>query len=136
MRGKLLIAGGIGALALAPASAGAHHSYGMFDLTKQVVIEGTVKEFQWTNPHIFVQVMAPGPDGKLVEYSVEGTSPGVLRRAGWKFNTLKAGEKVKVVMSPLRDSRKIGGMLMTVTTADGTVHSNRATDTAPPRGAQ
>jgi hypothetical protein len=123
---------GAGALAFAAAAgtALAHHSYGMFDLTKQVSITGTVREFQWTNPHVFIEVVAQGPGGAPMEYSVEGTAPGVLRRAGWRFDTLKAGEKVTVSMSPLRDGRP-GGLLLHVIGEDGRKHSNRATDSAP-----
>ena len=128
---RVVLIATVGALSAAALPSAAHHSYGMFDLSKEVSIAGTVKEFQWGNPHIFIQVVAPGEDGKPTEYSVEGTSPGVLRRAGWTFNSLKAGDRVTVVMSPLRDTSRIGGMLQRVTTADGRVLSNKATDTAP-----
>ena len=130
MTARAVLAAALGTAAMAAAGAAlAHHSYGMFDLSKEVTITGTVREFQWTNPHVFIQVIAPGPGGAPVEYSVEGTAPGVLRRSGWRFDTLKSGEKVQVWMSPLRDGRA-GGLLNYVIGQDGVRHANKATDSA------
>ena len=70
-------------LAIAAVAAHAHHSFAMFDNEKEQILEGTVKEFQWTNPHIWIQVNVKSADGKVVEYSVEGGSPNGLRRQGW-----------------------------------------------------
>jgi len=80
-------------------SARAHHSFAMFDQNRQVSITGTVKTFQWTNPHAFIELEAP--DGKL--WSVELNSPNNLVRQGWKRTALKPGDKVTVVLNPLRD---------------------------------
>ena len=98
----------------------AHHSFSMFDLAKESTIEGTVREFQWTNPHIWIQVLVAGADGKTVEWSIEGNSPSTLSRQGWSKRSLKPGDKVKIVMHPLRDGTT-GGSLMKVQLADGTV---------------
>ena len=97
----------------------AHHSFSMFDLEKESTIEGTVREFQWTNPHIWIQVLVAGAEGKTVEWSIEGNSPSTLSRQGWSKRSLKPGDKVKIVMHPLRDGSP-GGSVMKVQLADGT----------------
>jgi len=103
------------------ATASAHHSFAMFDQTKQVKLEGTLKELQWTNPHIWVQVMAPDPaTGKDVEWSIEGGSPNGLSRRGWTRNLMKAGDKVSVVIHPLKNGDH-GGSLMNITVNGKTV---------------
>ena len=109
----------LAALAL-PASCAAfgHHSFAMFDQTKQVSLKGTVREFQWTNPHAFIQNEVPDENGAMVLWSIEMNSPNSLRRQGWKSNLLKPGDKVTVVTNPLRDGKK-GGLFVTVTLADG-----------------
>ena len=64
--------------------AAAHHSFAMFDSTRTTVVKGTVKEFQWTNPHVVLWVMAAADDGAAQEqWTVELTSPGNLTRMGW-----------------------------------------------------
>jgi hypothetical protein len=102
--------------AAAPASA--HHSFAMFEPTKTLTFKGTVKTFQWTNPHVILWVlMQPDGGGAAQEWSLETTSPGVLTRAGWTRQSLKAGDRVSVVLSPLRDGSR-GGSLNSVTLLD------------------
>ena len=97
----------------------AHHSFSMFDRDHPITISGTIKEFQWVNPHTWVQIYVPTP-GKAapVEWSIEGRSPNVLARRGWKRTTLKPGEKVKLVIYPLLDGSP-GGAIVRVIFADG-----------------
>jgi hypothetical protein len=95
-----------------------HHSFAMFDQTKVVPLKGTVREFQWTNPHAWIQIDVPSESGKLEMWSVELNSPNNLRRQGWKSNSLKAGDKVTVTINPLRDGKK-GGLFVSVTLPDG-----------------
>jgi hypothetical protein len=96
-------------------SAFAHHSFAMFDNKKEMTLNGTVKELQWTNPHIWVQVMVPDPaTGKEVEWSIEGGSPNNLSRRGWSRNAMKAGDKVVVLIHPLKNGEP-GGSLMKIT---------------------
>jgi len=120
------------ALAVAglPAPALAHHSFAMFDRDKIVTLQGTVKEFQYTNPHSWLQVMVTGPDGKAVEGGFEAEGPSTLKRAGIDAKTFKPGEKVTVVANPMKDGRPAGAWVK-VTTADGKVYSTRP---APPPG--
>jgi hypothetical protein len=89
----------------------------MFDMAHTFTIEGTVKDFQWTNPHIRIELMATTPGGPK-QYSIEGTAIRVLKGASWTFNSLKAGDKVTVVMNPLR-SGEPGGSLVSASLPDG-----------------
>ena len=100
-----------GALAMAAAPAVAHHSFAMFDLTKDVPVSGVIKEVQFTNPHVWFQVMIPDATGKPVEWSIEAGAPGMLLRTGWKPNTVKAGDKVSLVMHPAKSGKPTGSMV-------------------------
>ncbi|HEY4213432.1 MAG TPA: DUF6152 family protein [Steroidobacteraceae bacterium] len=91
----------------------AHHSFAMFDETKETTLVGTIKEVQWTNPHIWVQVLAKNDKGQDVEWSIEGGSPNGLTRQGWKRSSLKAGDKIEMVIHPLKNGQN-GGSLMRV----------------------
>lgn len=101
-------------------SASAHHSAAMFDAKKHVVIEGVVKQFQWTNPHSWLIVTATQPDGTTQEWSIEMTSPNLLARAGWRPSTIKAGEKIKVLANPLVDGNP-GGQFRCAALPDGRI---------------
>ncbi len=83
MKSRILALGCAAALALG-GSALAHHSFAMFDADKTVELEGTVKEFQWTNPHSWLQVMVVYEAGLEFEWSLELGSPGSLARNGWR----------------------------------------------------
>jgi len=113
-------------LALVVATAGfalpalAHHSFAMFDQSKQVSLKGTVKEFQWTNPHAFIRVeVADGGASEI--WDVELNSPNNLKRQGWNSSSLKNGDKVSIVLNPLRDNAHKGGLFIAVTLPDGTI---------------
>ncbi len=95
-------------------AAGAHHSFATFDQTQEKTLVGTIKEVQWTNPHIWVQVLVKNPStGEIVEWSIEGGSPNGLSRQGWKRSTLNAGDAVEMVIHPLKDGTN-GGSLVRV----------------------
>ena len=96
------------------APAFAHHSFAMFDQRKVMTLEGTVLEFQWTNPHAFIELDAA--DGR--HWSIELNSPNNLKRQGWSREALKPGDKVSLRMSPLRNG-KPGGLFLDLTKADG-----------------
>ena len=101
-----------------PRHAPAHHSFAMFDREHSVVISGVVREFQWTNPHSWIQVTVTDAAGKVTEWSLEGGSPGILSRNGWKRTSLTPGEKVTVEIYPLKSGQP-GGSFIEVTKADG-----------------
>jgi hypothetical protein len=99
-------------LTVAALPAAAHHSFAVFDNQKNVTLEGTVKEFQWTNPHSWVQLTVTDPaTGEQVEWSIEGASPNALSRQGWKRTSLKAGDKATIVMHPMKDGTKAGSLV-------------------------
>ena len=96
----------------------AHHSTSMFEPEKRVTLTGTVKEFQWTNPHAWIQVTVTAPDGTSTDWSFECGSPNTLSRQGWKPSTLKPGDEISVVANPMKDGTS-AGLMYTVTLADG-----------------
>ena len=99
----------------------AHHSFAMFDQTKQVTLAGTVTDFQWTNPHAFIHVEVAGEAGAKETWDIELNSPNNLKRQGWSSNSVKVGDKVKLIANPLRENAHKGGLFVAVTLADGTV---------------
>jgi hypothetical protein len=118
MNGKTCTGAITVAMALALPAA-AHHSFAMFDSAKETTLQGTVKEFQWTNPHAWVQLLVAGPDGKTTEWSIECASPNGLKRQGWRGSSIKAGDRITVVIHPLK-SGEPGGSLVILTLPDGT----------------
>ena len=107
----------LGGALLGSGSATAHHSFAMFDNTKDTTLVGVVKEFQWTNPHTWLQLMVD-ENGQQVEWSIEGSSPNGLARRGWTRTSFKPGDKVTVVIHPLKDGTK-GGSYVKATLPDG-----------------
>src|SRR5262245_24799131 len=101
--------------ALFTSLASAHHSFAMFDNQQEKTLTGTVKELQWTNPHIWIQMLVDDPaTGAAVEWSIEGASPNNLARKGWSRTSIKAGDKVVIVIHPLKNGDH-GGSLVKVT---------------------
>ena len=96
----------------------AHHSAAMFDDTKVSEVSGTVKELQWANPHIWLQVIVE-ENGKTMEWSFEGGSPNSLSRQGWRATTFKAGDKVTVRFNPMKDGTLAGQFVGAKFAADG-----------------
>jgi hypothetical protein len=117
MRFQVACAGAV-ALALAAGGAEAHHSFAMFDMTREVTVSGTVRQFQWTNPHAYIQVIAKDDAGRDVEWSMEMGAPMYLYARGWRPRSLRAGMRVNVTLNPLRNGRP-GGVVRDVTGADG-----------------
>jgi hypothetical protein len=118
---KLALLAAAAALTAAPA-AFAHHSFAMFDNNKSVELKGTVREFQWTNPHSWIQLTVM-ENGQATEYSIEGGSPNGLARRGWKRTSLKPGDQVTVTVHPLKDGTK-GGSFVKAVKADGSTLGN------------
>ena len=114
----------------APHAAVAHHSTAMFEPEKRVTLTGTITEFQWTNPHAWIQLTVIGADGKPADWSFECGSPNTLSRQGWKPSTLKPGDAVTIVANPMKDGTN-AGLMFTVTLADGRVLGPGAQAAAP-----
>jgi len=101
----------------------AHHSFAMFDSEHQVKIAGQVSRFDWANPHIYIFVTGGEAGKEARAFTIEGASPGILNRIGWKFNMIKAGDKVTMVIAPLRSGEN-GGLLTEIKLPDGRVFNN------------
>jgi hypothetical protein len=102
-------------LAGATGSAAAHHSFAMFDMQKEVTLQGAVKEFQWTNPHAWIQLMVKDADGKEVEWAIECQAVSGMQRVGWTRRTLKVGDLISVGIHPLKTIDQRGGSLVWAT---------------------
>ena len=96
----------------------AHHSFAMFDAEKAIALEGTVKDFQWTNPHAWI-LLTVGSD----QWAIEMGGPAGLARQGWMPKTLTPGMKVSAIIHPLKDGTR-GGQFMAVTLPDGKLMGN------------
>jgi hypothetical protein len=102
------------------ASAYSHHSTTAYDHTRTISLKGVVKEFQWTNPHSWIQLLVTDDQGVTTEWSVETGAPNLNVRHGWKKTDLKAGDKVTLVIYPMRDG-STHGTLANATLPDGRV---------------
>jgi hypothetical protein len=100
------------------ATAQAHHSTAMFDRTRTIELTGVVKEFQWTNPHVWLQVSVANAAGTAAEWSIEGGGPNQLARQGWRPATFVPGETVTLVIYPMADGAN-GGAFVGAKFADG-----------------
>jgi Family of unknown function (DUF6152) len=112
---KVLVAGALLAVA---GTAEAHHSFAMFDQSKTLTLTGTVKEFQFTSPHSWIQVLVTDEQGAVTEWGFEMGGAAGLSREGWKRNELKPGDKITITFSPLRDGQS-GGNYKSATRDNG-----------------
>jgi len=99
----------------------AHHSFNMFDVKpeNEIVLDGVVKEWNFTNPHSWLTITVTNPDGTQTDWSFEAAAAAALVPKGITITTYKVGDKVKVAGGPLKDGRK-GAILKFVQHADGT----------------
>jgi hypothetical protein len=111
--GLMVVAAGL-------SNADAHHAFSMFDQTRTVTITGTIKTFEWANPHTWIWVVVPGEEGAVEVYGLETAGTGMLRRMGIDKNTFKPGDKVSMDLHPLKSGEK-GGEWIRARLADGTV---------------
>ena len=116
MRGAAAALAALLLLAVIPV-AEAHHSFAMFDLSKTVTFKGKLKELQWTNPHVWIQLEVV-ENGAAVDYSFECAAVAVLKRAGWTKDSVKPGDVITVVGHPYKDGRP-GGSVDYLVLADG-----------------
>ncbi len=105
----------------------AHHSFAMFDAGKLATIEGTVKEFQWTNPHTIAWIEVPSAGGgESTTWPMEMASPANLTRMGWTKRSLKPGDKVRVEFNPLRDGSPGGNLKKATVLSTGEVFTTQS----------
>ena len=107
------------ALSLFAVPAFGHHSFSMFDQTQFMNLTGTVTEFEWINPHAWLHVSVTDESGSPETWSFEGGNLGGLAAAGWKSDSVKAGDQIEIGFHPLKDGAR-GGQLRTVVLPDGT----------------
>jgi len=105
-------------LALLAGPAVAHHSFAMFDPDRLITKTGTVKELEWTNPHVWIHIVAPDDAGKPVEWSFEMQAVAQATSGGWRPDSVKPGDKVSVDFHPLKDGSR-GGELVSAVLPDG-----------------
>jgi hypothetical protein len=109
----------------------AHHSYSMFAMNTRVEVQGTVKKFNWTNPHAWLVLTTKDAAGNVVDAHIEMNGPGYMARNGWKRETLKMGDVVTATIHPLRDGSP-GGDLVKIALPDGRVLSAEIQIASPP----
>ena len=119
---KRAIAIALCSICLGAVPALAHHSLSVYTMSTYRTVEGTVKNFEWTNPHARMVLMVPGGNGTATEWSFEGGGVGRLVNSGFTKDTINPGDKITVAYSPLRDG-KTGGFFIAVTTADGKLYA-------------
>ncbi len=115
-------------LASLPLPAAAHHSFAMFDMQQERTLVGTISHFQWTSPHSWLDVWVRDSSGRQVQWSIEMGAPASLYQHGWRQQSVRPGDRITLVVHPLRDGRT-GGSLVSATLASG-VHLEET-----PRGA-
>jgi hypothetical protein len=104
----------------------AHHSFAPYESTLQMKLSGVVSEFRWVNPHVYIEIdAADEKTGEKRHWLIEGASTSILNRAGWKFNMIKPGDRITVIVSPLRNGEP-AALLKQITLADGRKFSNGA----------
>jgi len=121
---KMLQIGGasllLSGLLLASPSVYAHHSFAMFDASKSVTVNGTVKQVDYANPHVWVYLVVMNGKGQMETWGMEGGNLGGLYRMGWTKDSVKVGDKISMEVHPLKDGT-LGGQIMRVTLPDGRV---------------
>jgi hypothetical protein len=102
MTRRALILAGLGVLA-AGRTTRAHHSTAMYDMANPVTVKGTVKRFEWTNPHAFIFLDVKNEKGEMIEWEIEMMSLNHLRSYGWVRTTVKAGDVIAATGAPARN---------------------------------
>jgi len=104
----------------------AHHSYTRFDMNRTVTLQGTIKEYQWTNPHVWIQMVVKEASGAQTEWSIESDSPNMLSRRGWSRHSVKAGDAAVAVIHPTKIKSDNSGALESLS-----VNGERVGDAKP-----
>src|SRR5262249_50507477 len=121
-------------LPLAAGAAFAHHSFAMFDAEKLLTQPGVVKELEWTNPHVWLHIMAMDETGRARDWGFEMQAVAAASSGGWRADTVKPGDKVIVEFHPLKDGSR-GGELVAATLPDGRRLGSSATRPPPAKPA-
>ena len=117
---------------LLPGAAAAHHSFAMFNRDQLTSITGVVKDYEWSNPHVWIHLMVTDDKGVPHEWGFEMQSIAQDSRAGWRPDSVKPGDKVTIEFHPLKDGSR-GGELLAAVVPDGRRLGSSATRPAPGR---
>jgi hypothetical protein len=101
----------------------AHHSFAPFEDDVQIVLKGTVTSFQWTNPHIYIELDVADPNDEVQNWLIECANTTILNRVGWKWNLISEGDQVALIVAPLRNGEP-AALLKRVRLADGSEYGN------------
>jgi hypothetical protein len=112
------------------AAVSAHHSVAAFDREKPATLSGTVRQFKYTNPHTWIYLMVPDGNGGERQWDLEGGSVNMVVRQGWTKNTVKPGQKVKLLIAPRKDGAD-GGEWLRLLEIDGKQFVSPASAAAP-----
>lgn len=116
---KLILIAGLCFVVASSISLQGHHSFAaQYDRTKSITLKGTVTKVEWMNPHIYFYMDAKSDAGHNVNWAVEGGAPSMLYRAGWRIDSLKAGDQVTVDGWLAKDGTNLVNM-RTATLSDG-----------------
>jgi len=101
----------------------AHHSFAPYEPERQITFKGTVADYQWTNPHVYIELDAPDETGEVRRWLIECANTSILSRVGWTWNMVKVGDEIDVIVAPLRNGEP-AALLKSIRLADGRVFSN------------
>jgi hypothetical protein len=100
----------------------AHHSFAHYESTKTLTLTGTVETFEWSNPHVMLQVLVQDDAGHAgTEWKIETSAPGILQAFGWDRDSVKRGDRVAVIFNPMIDGSHLGRLHTLTLVADGKV---------------
>lgn len=120
-------------LSIAANPSHAHHSGAAVDMEHTVTIQGTVKQFQWTNPHVWIFVLVEDSAGNVVEWAIEGPAVMGVVQKGMRKEDLKVGDKVEITINPRRDGKPSGGLQSLRLTETGKSYGFGSQFPSPPK---
>ena len=132
MNNRLVLAAVTAVALLIPLPLAAHHGSAAFDTGKKVTLQGTVKDWVYSNPHCLLMLEVKGEDGQVVQWVAEGQAPNVIFPVGYRRNSFQPGDQVTITVEPVKNGRPLGRILQAVL-ADGKtlgVASSAGTGTA------
>ena len=124
MRHTLRAIGIAAGILAASASTVAHHGAATFDTGKELMLEGTVTEWVWSNPHCFLKFDVKDKDGTVRNWTGETSNPPDMVNRGWSRRSFKAGDQVTATVEPVKSGNPVGRLLQ-VRFADGRILSTR-----------
>lgn len=88
----------------------AHHGTAVYDTSKTIIVKGTVSEYVWANPHVYVKVDAKDDSGNTTQWVLEAQNPVSQLEVGWSKNTFKAGDEVEIEFKPAKNGKPVGSI--------------------------